>query len=438
MVLIDDAGFGNAGDLRRPDRHAELHADGGGGRALQPLPRHGALLADAGGAADRPQQPRGRLRLGRRVLDRVPRLHGVRPGRLRSVPEDPAGQRLQHRRVRQVAPDAGRPAGPRRAVRPLAGRLGVRLLLRLPRRGLGAVGPVPGREPEDHRHPRRLLRRARTPTTCPTTWPTRRSSGCTRSGRRTPRSRSSPTSRPAAATPRITCPRQWADEVQGQVRPGLGQAARGDVRQAEGARRDPRRRRADAARRRVPRLGRRPGQAQGVLRAPDGGLRRLLGERRPQRRPRDRRDRRARRARQHARALDLGRQRRQHGGHDHRLVQRADDAERHPADRRDAAAALRALRRHRGVGQPDDGAPLLGRLGVGGQHAVQVGKAGRLAPRRHAQPARRPLARADHARAARCGRTSPTSSTSARRSSTSPASRCRRTSTGSSSSRCTA
>ena len=81
---------------------------------------------------------------------------------------------------------------------------------------------------------------------------------------------------------------------------------------------------------------------------------------------------------------------------------------------------------------------LLGRLGVGGQHAVQVGKAGGLAPRRHAQPAGRPLARDGSRSAAPCGRTSPTSSTSARRSSTSRASRCRPTSTGSSSSRCTA
>ena len=106
--------------------------------------------------------------------------------------------------------------------------------------------------------------------------------------------------------------------------------------------------------------------------------------------------------------LDLGRQRRQPGGHDHRLVQRADHAERHPADRRDAAAALRALRRRRGLGQPDDGAPLLGRLGVGGQHAVQVGKAGGLAPRRNPQPDGRPLARAGSRRAARSAATSPT------------------------------
>ena len=78
LVLIDDAGFGNPEHLRRSDRHAELHADGGGGPAIQPLPRHRALLADAGGAADRSQQPRRRLRLDRRVLGRVPRLHGVR------------------------------------------------------------------------------------------------------------------------------------------------------------------------------------------------------------------------------------------------------------------------------------------------------------------------------------------------------------------------
>ena len=196
-------------DLRRADRHAQLHADRGRGRPLQPLPRPRALLADAGGAAHRPQQPRGRLRLRRRVLDRVPRLHGVRPGRLRAVPEDPAGQRVQHRRLRQVAPDAGRPAGPGRAVQPLARRLGVRLLLRVPRRGLGPVGSVPGREPEDHRHSRRLLRRGRRGSVLPA----RRHGGqddrvAARdpgAGRRT--SRSSPTSPPAAATPRITSPR---------------------------------------------------------------------------------------------------------------------------------------------------------------------------------------------------------------------------------------
>ena len=146
-------------DLRRSDRHAELHAHRAGRDTVQPLPRHGALLAHAGRASHRAQQPRRRLRLGRRVLDGVRGLYGVRPRRLRSIPEDPARQRLQHRGLRQVAPDSGRPAGPRRTVRPLAGRLGVRLLLRLSRRRGEPVGPLPGRKPEDHRHPGGLLRR---------------------------------------------------------------------------------------------------------------------------------------------------------------------------------------------------------------------------------------------------------------------------------------
>ena len=120
-------------------------------------------------------------------------------------------------------------------------------------------------------------------------------------------------------------------QVQGSVRPGVGQAPRRDLRAAEEARRRPGGRGADTARRRIPCLGRRAGQAEGVLRAPDGGVRRVLGERRPQRRPRDRRDRGARRARRHGDHLDLGRQRRQHGGHRDGFVQRDDDAERHPA-----------------------------------------------------------------------------------------------------------
>ena len=141
-------------------------------------------------------------------------------------------------------------------------------------------------------------------------------------------------------------------QVQGEVRPGMGQAPRGDVRAPEGARRHSRRRRAHAAQRGVPGVGRRFRQAEGVLRAPDGGVRRLLRERGLQRRSRDRRDRRAGRARQHADPVDLGRQRRQHGRNDHRVVQRADDAERHPADRRDAAPARRALRRPGCSGAP--------------------------------------------------------------------------------------
>ena len=46
----------------------------------------------------------------------------------------------------------------------------------------------------------------------------------------------------------------------------------------------------------------------------------------------------------------------------------------------------------------DHGAALRGGLGVGGEHAVPVGQAGRLAPRRDAQPHGRALARSHHRR----------------------------------------
>ncbi len=225
-----------------------------------------------------------------------------------------------------------------------------------------------------------------------TTWRTRRSSGCMRSARRMPRGRSSPTSPPVAAMPPTTCRKSGRRSTgASSTRAGTRFARRSFARQKEAgvvpaeAELTPR----DDA---FPAWDDVPDKLKAYLRASDGGLRRLFRERRPQRRPRDRRDRGARGARQHDGDLDLGRQRRQHGGHDHRLLQRADDAERHPTDRRDATAAIRALWRHRGLGKSDDGPALLRRLGMGRKHAIQMGKAGRLPPRRHPQPIGRALA----------------------------------------------
>ena len=98
--------------VRRPDRDAQLHPHGRGRPPLQPVPRHRHLLADPGGAADRPQQPRGRLRLDRRVRRRLSGLFGDSAPRLRAAAADPARQRLQHRGVRQVAPDPDGQQGP--------------------------------------------------------------------------------------------------------------------------------------------------------------------------------------------------------------------------------------------------------------------------------------------------------------------------------------
>ena len=362
------------------------------------------------------------------------------PEGLRAVAEDPAGQRLQHRRVRQVAPDARRPAGPGRAVRPLAERLGVRLLLRASSAAAPASGTRASPRTRRSSARRRASTTSETRTTCPTTWRTRRSSGCTASGRRTP-------SKPFFVYFSTGCshaphhvPKEWADKYKGKFDQGWDRLREETFARQKAARRDPRRRRADAARRGVPRLGRRCRTSSrrfyarqmevyaGYSENADYNVGRV-----------HRRDRRAGRARQHARHLDLGRQRRQHGGHAHRLVQRADDAERHPADRRDAAPARRAVRRHGGVGQPRSWRRTTRRPGRGPatrpfQWGKQVGS--------HLGGTRNPMvvhwperitdgggaAVAVHARDRH----------RRRRSSTSPGSRRRPTSTASSRSRCTA
>ena len=207
LVLIDDAGFGNPSTFGGPIQTPNYTRMAEGGLQLQPVPRHRAVLADAGGAADRAEQPRRGLRLGRRVRRRVPRVLRHAAAGLRAAAADPARQRLQHGGVRQVAPDPRRAAGPGRAVRPLAERLGLRLLLRVPRRRVEPVGSVPGREPEDHRHARGVLRRGRS-----VLLPRRDGRpddrvAARRARARTPTSRSSSTSRPAAATRRTTWPR---------------------------------------------------------------------------------------------------------------------------------------------------------------------------------------------------------------------------------------
>ena len=244
VILIDDAGFGNAGTFGGPidtPNYTRMAEEG-----LRYNRFHVTALCSPTRAA---------LLTGRNShavgFGSVGEFSTGFPGYTAFVPDDcaPLPRILRdngyaHLRVRQVAPDARRPAGPRRPVQPLARRLGVRLLLRLPRRGLGAVGPVPDREPEDHRHARGLRRRGEP------LLPARRH------GRQDDRvaARDPGPGRQEAVLrllldrlqPRSASRlRAVGGEVQGQVRPGLGQAARGDVRTAEGARRDSPGRRAD-------------------------------------------------------------------------------------------------------------------------------------------------------------------------------------------------
>ena len=79
------------------------------------------------------------------------------------VAADPPGQRLLHRRVRQVAPDARQPAGPGRPVRPLAERPGASTTSGASSAASGPVRPGPDREQHHHRRARR-----RRTTTSPT------------------------------------------------------------------------------------------------------------------------------------------------------------------------------------------------------------------------------------------------------------------------------
>ena len=237
LVLIDDAGFGNPGTFGGPidtPNYTRMADEG-----LRYNRFHVTALCSPTRAA---------LLTGRNShavgFGSVGEFSTGFPGYTAFVPDDcvPFPRILRDNGYSTAAfgkwhltPDGQQgPAGP---VQPLARRLGVRLLLRLPRRGLGPVGPVPGREPEDHRHPRGLLRRGREdPYYLPDDMADKtiewlhaiRAQDAEEAVLHLLLDRLQP-----RAAPRV---RGMGREVQGQVRPGLGQAARGDLRQAEGAR----------------------------------------------------------------------------------------------------------------------------------------------------------------------------------------------------------
>ncbi len=154
LVLIDDAGFGG------PDTF-------GGGIATPNLTRvqkmgvtynrfHVTAVCSPTRAAHahRTQPPPGRHGRDRRAPGAVSRLHRDAPAQLHPPAPHTQGERLHHRRLRQMAPHAGPRDGRRRIVRPLAAGLGLRPLVGLPDRGRRPVRP--------HHHPGQLhARRAR-------------------------------------------------------------------------------------------------------------------------------------------------------------------------------------------------------------------------------------------------------------------------------------
>jgi|GEM_PF-2698070 len=122
--------------------------------------------------------------------------------------------------------------------------------------------------------------------TYPTRWLTRPSSGSTVFERRTPTSHSSSTSPPDAATPRTTWPPPGPTNTKADST-RVGPSSRGRLRPPKDTRGHSERCGTHRTRRRVSRLGRCSRTIEGLLRPPDGGLRRLLGKRRLQRRPGD-------------------------------------------------------------------------------------------------------------------------------------------------------
>ena len=148
--------------VRRAVRDAERGAARGRRAEVQPLPHDGAVLADAGGAAERPQPPHGRD--GRHHRDRDVRagLQLDAAEHVRAARGDPQAQRLLDRPVRQVPRGAGLADEPDGAVRQLADRQRLRVLLRLHRRRGAPVLPGAVRGHDARSSPTARPRRATT------------------------------------------------------------------------------------------------------------------------------------------------------------------------------------------------------------------------------------------------------------------------------------
>ena len=236
IVLIDDVGFGASSAFGGPCQ-TPIGREAGIGRAeVQPVPHHRPVLADSPGAADGPQPSFGRHGGHHRDRDRRARLFLGTAQHHVAARADPEAQRLLDRAVRKVPRGAGVGDEPGWAVRRLAdGRRRLRVFLRIHRRrGQPVVsdalrGHDSGRAGED-------ARRGLSP-----------HGGHDRQGDRLDR----PAEEPGAGQAVLRLLRARSDaraasraegmgrQVQGQVRQGLGHAARGNLRPAEEARGHP-------------------------------------------------------------------------------------------------------------------------------------------------------------------------------------------------------
>ncbi len=266
--------------LRLRDRDAPHRPAGGGWPPVQPVPRDEPLFADPCVPAHRPQPPRRGHGVPHRPPDGVSRLHG--PGAEERGDPAPAAarRRVQHHGSREVAPRARRGTLARGSVRPVATRLRVRALLRLPagrhqplvatpRAGQRLCGAAAhrGRGLPPHRRPRRPRDPLRAPPA--------------RGGRRSavlPLLRPGRDARAAPRRPRMdrALPRN--------LRPGLGALARRGLRPPAGHGNRARGHVAPAAPELDPGMGCALLRRAADARPPAGGVRRIpLAHRRPDR-----------------------------------------------------------------------------------------------------------------------------------------------------------
>ncbi len=120
--------------LRRAHPHAHAGEAGERRPEVQPLPHHRAVQPHPHGPADRPQPPCEQRRGDHGTRHGIPRQHRRAPQEHHAAGRDPAPERLQHGRLRQVSRDAALGGLGLRSYRPLAHGFRLRQVLRLHRR----------------------------------------------------------------------------------------------------------------------------------------------------------------------------------------------------------------------------------------------------------------------------------------------------------------
>ena len=410
IILMDDVGPGTpstyGGEIRTPtlDRVAKMGVSFNRFHSTAMCsPTRAALLTGRNHTLRRQWPDLG----DRQRLRRLQRDHPEVVGdRRRSAQE----LRLQHRGLGQVAQHARGADHLQGAVRLLADRLRLRVLLRLPgRRGFAVRADPDAQHHRGHRRDAQGLPPHR-----------RHRDGRDQVAARTEGLRAGQAVLHVLGAGRLARPAPGHEgmgrQVQGQVRRRLGQVPRARLRARQGQGLDPAR--TPSSRRaplpwppgtRSPRPRSRSSAASwrsspGFTEHADYNAGRVIDE-----------IEKAGQARQHADLLHLGRQRLLVRG-PQRHHQRAAGAERDSDQDLAAPRGAEGARRARRARRPEDRQHVPRRLGVGGQHAVPGHQAhGRLL-RRHPPADGRLLAEPHQGRSRRPGRSSTTSSTSCRRS----------------------